>query len=288
MITTLELIEEIGFIHQKVKPALEFVYTDYFEKESYSGYKLLPNANFWILKTLGNFAESRENNLKIVEAYKYIIGLYKRKLPKDREFSNAVMDYVKFDTINDIFPVKNHGVSPLINLIYEHLNDYTAQNPHYFHQKAKAKFWMYPKDLKELRNALQLALKAKNDLGISENTHNERVQRSLSHMQFTIATIQGRIAEILNYQDQGELSKAIHAYENAFKYKENQNYFTQFKDRNFRHEKADLFSLIQYSVKHQKMLTKKDSEKISILIQLFPKNAHNQRKSRNNKALTRR
>ncbi|WP_367038644.1 SIR2 family protein [Rossellomorea marisflavi] len=269
-ITTLELIEDIGIIHQKVNPAIQFVYTDHFEKENFSGYKLLPNANFWILKTLGNYAENRRNHIKIAEAYKNIVGLYKRKLPNDREFSNAVMDYVKFDTINDIFPVKNHGVSPLINEIYTHLNDYMAQNPHYFHQKAKAKFWMNRKDLTELRNALQLAVKAKRDLEISQNIHNERVKKSLSHMQFTIATIQGRIAKLLRYEDQIELSKAIHEYDSAFGYKENQNYLTQFKERKNRYDKADFFSLIQYSVKNRVNLTKNDSAKVAILMQTFP------------------
>ncbi|WP_240636865.1 SIR2 family protein [Paenibacillus silvae] len=275
-ITTLELIEDVGLIYQKLKPAIEFVYTDYFEKEDFSGYKLLPNANFWILKTLGNYAEHRANHKNIAEAYKHIIGLYKRKYLNDREFSKSVLDYVKFDTINDIFPVKNHGVSPLINLIYESLNDYMAQNPHYFHQKAKAKLWMNRYEIKELRNALQLAIKSKSDLEISQNIQNERVQRSLSHIQFTIATIQGRIANLLHYQDQIELIKAITEYDKAFGYKENQNYLTQFNEKKIHLEKRDFFSLIKYAVSNKGSLSKKETEKIENLMKLSPENTMKQ------------
>lgn len=274
-IVKFDLSKEIGLFHEKVEPAIQYEYTSRLERINHSGYKIIPNAKYWILKTLGNYSKLKVNQPHIVEAYKYISFSIKQSCDSDYEFSKEISKYIKFDIINDIFPRYEKGSVTLINSIYEGLHDILSTDPQYFHQRAKSKLWLNHDDINELSEALKYARKSKHDIEVSKDINNKYVKSSLSHIAFTIALIYGRISNLVSYRDAKILEDTIDSYYEALTDTSNFAYVKNLlnKTKKFPHkDTADLTRLIENvgsNVDIKRRLSNQHLEKIQYIFKML-------------------
>jgi hypothetical protein len=265
-----ELIKEIGQIYSDLEPLIQYEYTSIFEKNAHSGSKLIPNAKYWILKTLGDYAKNSKNHEYVAEAYLYIASRLKGNLNHQR-FSKEISRYIKFDVINDIFPKSEHGSVALISKIYDALQTVLSSEPQYFHQRAKSKLWYYRHDDNELRDALRFAKTAEHNLNIQRYSDDYK-RTSLSHIKFTVSTILGRLLVLNGFRDQLLAKETIEAYNDALKEKENEQYliYSLNKSKNYnKREAADLKRIIEHYSINGGQLEKDIKDKFGILVNLL-------------------
>ena len=235
---------------QRTSPLLSEEHTLFFERNSAnpSSKKFVVNAKYWLIESLGKFAEIKDNHSLIVEAYKSIVGTI---LASTRRNSYSIaMDYFKFDVINEIFQSDTKGQLGLAKYIYEGLHSLLSDNPHYYHQRAKCYFWQSGQevsDLQGLRDALRFANIAKHNFEIMyRQQSNDKIRISLAHTKFTVALILSRISIILGHALEARKA-AISAIYEAIQYSYNRNDFMEIKKRR-RNKQDDINSVIEYSL----------------------------------------
>lgn len=264
-----KLVEDIGKITDDLQPIIQFEYTLQIERASHSGFKIIPNAKYWILKTIGDFASQHKNHKQIVDAYRYIATCVRSNVKDEHKSSRKILDYISFDTINDIFSRHEHGSAKLINEIYDAMNEFLSNYPQYYHQRAKCKLFFSHSNINGLQEALQYARKAKNDLEVTANLKSPTVQHALSHTTFTISRILGRLANITDYRDYSILIEAIDGYYISLSDKHNEiyaNYLLQkastYKDK----EKNDFSTLVSTITTKNILLPDQAKDKVGTLI----------------------
>lgn len=263
-----DLAKEIGHIYQELEPLIQYEYTALFEKSEHSGSKLVPNAKYWILRMLGDFAKNSKNHDQVAEAYLYIASRLKRNLSKDQRFSKEISKYIKFDVINDIFPRSEHGSVALINKVYDRLQPVLSTEPQYFHQKAKSKLWYYRNSETELKEALRFAKTAEHNLNLQKYSDDYK-NTSLNHVKFTISTILGRMLVLDGFQNGALCKEAIEAYYIALKEKDNEQYLAYSLNKHFKNrDAADLKKIIDAIALNQKLADSSMREEYNFLLNL--------------------
>ena len=231
---------------KKTTPLIDTEHTLFFEKNisNSSRKKHVINAKYWLLEHLGKFAKEKENRNTIVEAYKSIVENTIKKKDSYTSYSE-VMDYIKFDVINEIFKTDYKGQLGLAKSIYEKLQPLLSNNPHYYHQRAKCYLWQSgykTSDLEDLRKALRFAKLSEHDFNVFlENRSNDKVEISLSHVKFTIALLAARISVISEFSD-ASIRDAIFSIYNAMK---DPRSFDDYKRGNKKRRRDDIKSVVE-------------------------------------------
>ncbi|MDV0447050.1 hypothetical protein MsAg5_09220 [Methanosarcinaceae archaeon Ag5] len=65
--------------------------------------KIIVNARYYLLKVLNEYANDKENHNNILDAYKYIYEKIEESETDEYFISRKMLDFIKFDVINDIF-----------------------------------------------------------------------------------------------------------------------------------------------------------------------------------------
>ena len=225
---TLDIIEELIQQKASASPMIDEESTWFFERSASnnSPIKYVLNAEFWVCNELEKFAAIPKNYKKITDAYYYIVsklieveGAPSLSFDKSASYKN----YILFDEINRIFYSHGKGGLILIKKIYERLNDLLSNDPNYMHQRAKCLIRImlttnsnsYKTDSYKI-NLLQEAYRY---IVVSQNifeqrfeeTKNEKLKISISHVMYTGSLIQCHICYINNYRNKEENKKAIEA-----------------------------------------------------------------------------
>lgn len=210
-----DVFQECFLQTKATTPLISNEHTLVFEKnfKNSSETKYVLNAKYWLLDSLGRFAEERHNHIMIVQAYQEIISGILALSDKVSIYSQS-LDYIMFDVINEIFQSDRKGRLGLAKQIYEGLSLMLSNNPHYFHQRAKCYIWNsgYDEaDIPDLREAYRFASLAFHNFSIDyEKKKNANLEISIAHVLYTMALICSRISVILP-DNIVELSKAIEA-----------------------------------------------------------------------------
>jgi len=219
----------------KSKPLISEEHVLYFEQDNdnSSQRKIVVSAKYWLYETLGSFAKRKQNYPMIVDAFKHIVNviLYEN----NKSYYNSIMDFIKFDIINEIFPSKYKGQLSLGHEIYEGLHNLLSSDercaPHYYHQRAKCYLWQsgYEESfLGQLDDALRFAKLARQKLdNANEKAANQKLEISIAHIQFTICLILARKNIILNNSNDNVKSDAICAIYDALLSPYNYNEFIE-------------------------------------------------------------
>lgn len=186
-----------------------------------SNIKLITNSRYYLLKYLGKFAEEKSNQSNILKAYRYIYDQIS-SAEKDYFIPRKMLDYIRFDVLNDVFYRKNKSVIEVIKYIYEGLEDVMNVNPQFKHQRAKSIFWLCPKDIEEIESAANFVELSVHDIeNILKTKYNKSLKISLDHVKYTRANIYGRLCNLNGYQDTDNVLKALNYYIDALNCEEN-------------------------------------------------------------------
>ena len=242
------LTDSIGVLHDKVQPVIQYDYSEWFQSNYRSQHKVIQNAKIWILKLLGSHSKTQQDKNKIANAYEYIAKRIKQNSDSTVSYFKEMSGYINFDVINEIFPSSDKGVIDLITKIYDTVHDYLADDPQYFHQRSKAYLWLYQNDLEKLFESLKFARKAAHDLNIKRNIKEEKTYTSYCHIEFSIATIIGRIVKVQNYGNKEMIIDAIEMYSKAMNEPINKSYTKKLlkKTKNVDLERRDFRDLVRY------------------------------------------
>jgi len=145
-----------------------------------------------------------------------------------------------YDNINQLFSYKNKGARNLILDLYDKLQQYLSNDPHYWIQRAKAIYKMEKFRLPQMRNARIYALKAYND--------SEEFTRLKTVSQFTLAKILGKISKLNRFLDSNENEEALSFYYKVLTEKYDNNIYINelITDAKKSNRSSDLKELIKY------------------------------------------
>ena len=248
---------------KKTGPLIQEDYTLFFEKtpENASEKKIVLNAKHWLYRHLGEFAHNQDNYRKIIDAYIHIVST----IIKTRK--NAVkkqIDIIKFDVINEIFQTNYKGQSSLAKAIYEGLSTLLADNPHYFHQRAKCLLWQSEKNkeyLEQLNDALRYVNTAAYNFKIDYNhSKNEKIMISIAHTCFTTALIHSKICTINKFKDIDYVKETIDSLHTALS--DNYNLNEIFEKSN----KYDMEKVINYAMENINFF---DNTKVNEIFRIY-------------------
>lgn len=209
--------------------------------------KLIANSRYYLLKYLGDYAKEPKNHPNILLAYKYI---YEQINDAEDEFNTPrkMLEFIKFDVLNDVFYRKNNSVITLIKHIYEGMEDVMNVNPQFKHQRAKSIFWLCPDSLDEITDAAKYVNLARYDIeNILKSKYNEKLKISLEHVKYTQASIWGRICNLENYINEASVINSINYYDEALSSDENYNERKALMEKKTKkHIYEDLMNLLKY------------------------------------------
>jgi hypothetical protein len=243
-------------------PLIQEDYTLFFERtiENTSEKKIVLNAKYWLYRYLGEFAHKQENHKIIINAYIHIISI----IIKTRRNDTKPIDFIKFDVINEIFQTNYKGQASLAKAIYEGLNTLLADNPHYYHQRAKCLLWqsgLSSEYSKQLNDALRYVNIAAHNLDIEyKRSNNEKILISLAHIYFTTALILSKLCVINNFNDFDFVCKTINAIHKAIKDSFNLNEIFEKSD------KFDMENVIKYAMKN---ISKFEENQVSEIYKIY-------------------
>ncbi len=247
-IKVLGLEIEISDIINEYNTIIQVDYTLGIEKGYSLGYKIVPNAKYWILTVLGKFAKVKANRTVIAKAVRKIVNA----LRKEKEHFETSIQVMLFDTLNDIFPSEEGGAVGLIHEIYEELGEILHEDNHYLIQRAKSILYLNSTEMKELRKgALFADTSHRNLINEKRSCYNKekirKIENVIEHAVFTKAMLYGRIININNYLNIDDIKKAIENYYEAFSSNDNQIYVKGLIKRTLKNKhstKSDLYRLI--------------------------------------------
>jgi hypothetical protein len=187
-----------------------------------SNYKLHSNSRYFLLKSLGEFAKKHEYYEMILNAYKYIFERI-NNAESDFDTPRKMLDYIKFDVLNDVFYQNNKSVIELIKYVYEGLESVMNVNPQFKHQRAKSILWLCQDEIIEIQNAVKYIDLARHDVEmILKGKFNDKLNISLEHIKYTQASIYGRLCILSNFKDISTAIKSLQYYKEALS--SDQNY----------------------------------------------------------------
>lgn len=186
-----------------------------------SNYKLTTNSRYFLLRYLGEYAKSVDNYENILMAYRYI---FQQISNAESEFDcpRKMLDFIKFDVLNDVFYRNNNSVIELIKYIYEGMENDMNINPQFKHQRAKSIFWLCPNNSLEIKDAVRYVDLARHDVEvILKHKFNKKLKISLEHIKYTQASIYGRLCALNNYREEEITIKTLQYYKEALSSDEN-------------------------------------------------------------------
>lgn len=193
----------------------QFVYFEEGVSRRDSRQKMVVNARYYLLKVLGDYANDKEKHELILEAYRY---LYEHIAYAEDSFdiTRKMLDFIKFDVINDVFYRKNNVVISLIKYLYEQLEPEMNVNPQFKHQRAKSILWLCDKSLDDVREAAEYIALAKHDTK-NRLSHSQSIplKISLEHIRYTQSKIYGRLCALEHYTEPKNIELAIQYYNEA-------------------------------------------------------------------------
>lgn len=200
-------------------PLIESEATWAFERSrsNNSPIKYVVNAEYWLRCQLNCLSQTKEGRSLIVKAYEYIvtmlIGQYGKPDLGHGDNNASYKPYILFDEINQIF--YSNGLT-LIREIYISLSGLLSTDPNYMHQRAKcyirsaANSSDYTEKILFLENAYRDAV-VSNEVFVKrfETFHNEKINISVAHTEYTKAIIACHMAKTKEYADTKLNSDAI-------------------------------------------------------------------------------
>lgn len=178
-----------------------------YEKDSKdnSDIKFIINSKYWIRRELGKFiSESKINMKNVIDAYEIIIKKILNRSTDITRIRRMYKRFIYFNIVNNIFLTEEKGQISLIAQIYKRIYTLLANDYQFLHQYAKC-YLIYTvatknQDLQteRIKEALE---KINISLSIVENEMkikiNDRLITSLSHIQFTKATIMCKYSRVV-------------------------------------------------------------------------------------------
>ena len=186
---------------RKWSPFIEFETTDSVSRRTEnSSSVLICNSYAWT-----QFAVRRlSDRLGLVQTAAYIVYLY----ISIRDIDPEAFQLILFDNLNSVYGTKRLNEKDwgagVINMVYEKLAPYCAQDPDYWLQRAKGVYYV-SNDESEIRIAIEYCEK-----GIFEKTEKTSVNAKLSR-----ANLLGKLCNVTEFRSDEDLSKAIDAYVEA-------------------------------------------------------------------------
>lgn len=219
------LEEELADAIKKYAPFIERNETFDYEKDAVdmSNVKYVLNSKYWLQRELGKFARNDRNSQIIADAYKYIIRKVLVSSGTDKfKQQRLCRNYILFDVMNDIFLNEHKGNIKLIVSIYTNLQELLAGDFNFLHQKAKC-YLNYAYVLSIRDDKLKYLEDAREAAKVAASMAEERFDKykseslliSLSHIQYTIATVVSEICNVQGYSDVEALEESIDAIEVA-------------------------------------------------------------------------
>ena len=204
-------------------PFITYEHNMFYEKDidNPSDHKIVINGKYWLLESLGEYAKIKPNHIPIVEAFRKIVKISVDTF-RNKKFY-GVLDFIKYDVINALFPSDFKGQIGLIRKIYDGIQEYVVCIPsyyyHYYHQRAKAYWWQNRYDtahidqLFEAKRFLSLAIVCiQNEM---EHSASEKILNTHAHILFTNCLVCSRIAILNNYEHARSNSEALSAISDA-------------------------------------------------------------------------
>lgn len=224
-VISFSLEEELADALKKYSPFIEKTESLDYEKDAVdmSSVKYVLNSKYWLQRELGEYARNDRNSQAVAEAYKYIIQKVLESAGAD-EFKQRRLcrNYILFDVMNDIFLNKHKGNLKLIVHIYTSLHGSLARDFNFLHQKSKC-YLNYAYILSRNDEKLEYLEEARELAAVAASMAEDRFERfkndnlliSLSHIQYTIATIVSEMCNMQGYSNVDDLESAINAIELA-------------------------------------------------------------------------
>lgn len=187
-----------------------------------SGYEVVCNSKYWVIRALSAYAKLQKNSLDIIsDAYLSIVQDY-RKIYKDDDvrFYQNSEPYYFFDHIQMLFNQRWFpNASALVNKIYDKLLPVLSDSFQFLHQKAKGKleiarvqirhrhFGSAINTLKEAHYNITRAIKLAERVPDARN-----IEETILHMAYT----RGRILIECSYISQAYIPQAVDACYNLY------------------------------------------------------------------------
>ena len=212
-----DLIKECADFSSKYPTLAEWVFFDEGQSRQDSRQKLKSNTRYYLLKILGDLASDKSTHELVIDSYEYLYHQIARSESDEFQTSRRMLDYIKFDVINDIFYIKNNDSLLLIKSIYEEMEDFMNINSQFKHQRAKSILWMDKDDIAEMKKAYEYIKVAyyNTETNFNRNPRKTHLNISLGHIAYTRALIYGRICFLENYVNLDSVMLALAFYERA-------------------------------------------------------------------------
>lgn len=212
-----DIVKECADFSNKFPTLAEWIYINEGLTRKGSKQRLSATTRYYLLKILGDYAENAKKHTEIIDAYKYIYEKISNAETTNFEITRKMLDYVKFDVINDIFSKrKNPGVAKLIKSIYESLEPVMNTNPQFKHQRAKSILWLSKDDFGEITKAISyIDLAYHNTETMIKTSRSNFLRISLGHISYTRSLLLGRKCSIEHYSSEENIKLALSYYREA-------------------------------------------------------------------------
>ncbi len=243
-----DIVKECSEFSDKFPMLAEWVYIDDGLSRRGSKQRLNANTRYYLLKILGEYSADIKKHSIIINAYKYIYAKIAESETDSFDITRKMLDFIKFDVINDIFYRKNNSAPQLIKNIYEALEPDMNTNSQFKHQRAKSILWLSKDDLEEISKAIgYIDLAYHNTETLLRARYNRFLNISLGHISYTRALLYGRRCSIQKYSNEDNIKSALSYYREALLNPINREELdalrTQKADRRIR---DDLQKLVEY------------------------------------------
>ncbi|WP_159886065.1 SIR2 family protein [Paenibacillus puerhi] len=141
---------EVQSFIERLPTLIEEIPVDRNETNTHSSYKIVHNSKIALLTILNNLSKN-----EIIESINQIV----LKLKNDRQRYRMYIEVILFDTLNQLFGGK-HGAGHLIFQVYESLERKLSFDMHYWLQRAKTIYRLFPTDKQKLDEAYNWAKKS--------------------------------------------------------------------------------------------------------------------------------
>lgn len=148
-------LNEVDILKENLPLLIEEVDVEITEKTTHSATKLVHNSKAVLIYLLNSLSHD-----EIITCIRYIVESFK----DDKQRNRIAVDVILFDTLNQLFGGKS-GAGTLIYKVYESLEDLLNGSLHYWLQRAKCIYHIYPDKRERLHKAYNYAKKVYFDGG---------------------------------------------------------------------------------------------------------------------------
>lgn len=194
-------MKEIKKIITKFSPFIEEQYLSRYEKEQFSGTKIISNSQVSLTHILAKSLENKTISIEdITDELSRIIGkLYKNKINKYQEL-------LFFDNLKENLSNHHKGYfKKLVIELYTKLEKELTSDKHYWLQRAKGILYMQGDDTSAIKNGLIFSTKVYTD----EISNQNKISGYAAHIS---AMLYGRLIELEKYNNIENIESAIFYY----------------------------------------------------------------------------